>query len=73
MSPTGRFTTLVPLCFILGVSAIKELIEDFVIIIIIRNIDIIVITLGLLSNYILVKLRLYLKISSGRNKHKANI
>ena len=34
VSPTGRFTTLVPLCFILGVSAIKELIEDFVSIII---------------------------------------
>ena len=29
VSPTGRFTTLVPLTFILGVSAIKELIEDF--------------------------------------------
>lgn len=76
MSPTGRFTTLVPLCFILGVSAIKELIEDFVIIIIsiiYKNIDIIVITLGLLSNNIFVKLGLYLKIPPGRNKHKANI
>lgn len=29
VSPTGRFTTLVPLLFILGVSAIKEAIEDF--------------------------------------------
>lgn len=30
VSPTGRFTTLVPLCFILLVSAVKEIIEDFV-------------------------------------------
>lgn len=30
MSPTGRYTTLVPLIFILSVSAIKEIIEDFV-------------------------------------------
>jgi hypothetical protein len=30
VSPTGRFTTLVPLTFIFGVSAIKEIIEDFV-------------------------------------------
>ena len=30
VSPTGRFTTLVPLLFILGVSAIKEIIEDIV-------------------------------------------
>ncbi|XP_014226342.2 probable phospholipid-transporting ATPase IA isoform X2 [Trichogramma pretiosum] len=29
VSPTGRFTTLVPLIFILSVSAIKEFIEDF--------------------------------------------
>ncbi|CAH8541007.1 unnamed protein product [Schistosoma rodhaini] len=29
VSPTGRFTTLVPLCIILTVSAIKEVIEDF--------------------------------------------
>ncbi|XP_050531336.1 probable phospholipid-transporting ATPase IA isoform X2 [Daktulosphaira vitifoliae] len=29
VSPTGRFTTLVPLCFILLVSAVKEIIEDF--------------------------------------------
>ncbi|KAH8875473.1 Phospholipid-transporting ATPase IB [Schistosoma japonicum] len=29
VSPTGRFTTLVPLCIILTVSAIKEIIEDF--------------------------------------------
>ncbi|KAK4472070.1 hypothetical protein MN116_005442 [Schistosoma mekongi] len=28
VSPTGRFTTLVPLCIILTVSAIKEIIED---------------------------------------------
>ena len=30
VSPTGRYTTLVPLLFILTVSAIKEIIEDFV-------------------------------------------
>nr|XP_006820513.1 PREDICTED: probable phospholipid-transporting ATPase IA-like [Saccoglossus kowalevskii] len=29
VSPTGRFTTLVPLLFILFVSAVKEIIEDF--------------------------------------------
>jgi len=29
VSPTGRFTTLVPLVFILGVSALKEIVEDF--------------------------------------------
>ncbi|XP_055915903.1 probable phospholipid-transporting ATPase IA isoform X3 [Eupeodes corollae] len=29
VSPTGRYTTLVPLIFILAVSAIKEIIEDF--------------------------------------------
>lgn len=29
VSPTGRYTTLVPLICILGVSAIKELFEDF--------------------------------------------
>ncbi|CAH1730930.1 probable phospholipid-transporting ATPase IA isoform X2 [Aphis gossypii] len=29
VSPTGRFTTLVPLCFILLVSALKEIVEDF--------------------------------------------
>lgn len=30
VSPTGRYTTLVPLIFILAVSAIKEIVEDFV-------------------------------------------
>jgi len=30
VSPTGRYTTLVPLMFILSVSAIKEIIEDIV-------------------------------------------
>lgn len=30
VSPTGRFTTLVPLLIILTVSAVKEVIEDFV-------------------------------------------
>lgn len=30
VSPTGRYTTLVPLIFILSVSAIKEIIEDWV-------------------------------------------
>ena len=30
VSPTGRYTTAVPLLFILTVSAIKEIIEDFV-------------------------------------------
>lgn len=30
VSPTGRYTTLVPLLFILSVSAIKEIIEDLV-------------------------------------------
>jgi len=30
VSPTGRFTTLVPLILILCVSALKEIIEDFV-------------------------------------------
>lgn len=30
VSPTGRYTTLVPLIFILSVSAIKEIIEDVV-------------------------------------------
>ena len=29
MSPTGRFTTLIPLLFIMGASMIKEIIEDF--------------------------------------------
>uniref|UniRef100_A0A158R9P5 Phospholipid-transporting ATPase n=1 Tax=Taenia asiatica TaxID=60517 RepID=A0A158R9P5_TAEAS len=29
VSPTGRFTTLVPLAFILCVSAVKEIIEDY--------------------------------------------
>jgi phospholipid-transporting ATPase len=29
VSPTGRYATLVPFTFILGVSAIKELLEDF--------------------------------------------
>ncbi|KAK2115674.1 Phospholipid-transporting ATPase IA, partial [Saguinus oedipus] len=28
VSPTGRYTTLVPLLFILAVAAIKEIIED---------------------------------------------
>uniref|UniRef100_A0A2K6PL99 Phospholipid-transporting ATPase n=1 Tax=Rhinopithecus roxellana TaxID=61622 RepID=A0A2K6PL99_RHIRO len=31
VSPTGRYTTLVPLLFILAVAAIKEIIEDIVI------------------------------------------
>ena len=30
VSPTGRYTTAVPLLFILFVSAVKEIIEDFV-------------------------------------------
>lgn len=30
VSPTGRYTTLVPLIFILAVSAVKEIIEDVV-------------------------------------------
>jgi magnesium-transporting ATPase (P-type) len=30
VSPTGKFTTLVPLIFILSVSAVKEIIEDLV-------------------------------------------
>jgi phospholipid-transporting ATPase len=30
ISPTGRFTTLVPFCIILCVSALKELFEDLV-------------------------------------------
>lgn len=30
VSPTGRYTTLVPLIFILSVSAIKEIVEDVV-------------------------------------------
>lgn len=30
VSPTGRYTTLVPLIFILSVSAVKEIIEDIV-------------------------------------------
>lgn len=30
VSPTGRYTTLVPLVFILSVSAIKEIVEDIV-------------------------------------------
>jgi hypothetical protein len=30
VSPTGRYTTIVPLFFILTISAIKEIIEDFV-------------------------------------------
>ncbi|XP_014298491.1 probable phospholipid-transporting ATPase IA isoform X3 [Microplitis demolitor] len=29
VSPTGRYTTLVPLIFILSVSALKEIVEDF--------------------------------------------
>lgn len=34
VSPTGRWTTLVPLLFILVVAAVKEIIEDLVLIII---------------------------------------
>ena len=30
VSPTGRFTTLVPLCIILSISAVREIIEDVV-------------------------------------------
>lgn len=30
VSPTGRYTTIVPLFFILMVSAVKEIIEDYV-------------------------------------------
>lgn len=30
VSPTGRYTTLVPLIFILTVAGIKEIIEDYV-------------------------------------------
>ena len=30
VSPTGRYTTLIPLVFILTVSAVKEIVEDFV-------------------------------------------
>lgn len=30
VSPTGRYTTLVPLIFILSVSALKEIVEDIV-------------------------------------------
>ncbi|GAA6080334.1 phospholipid-transporting ATPase IA isoform X1, partial [Tachysurus ichikawai] len=30
VSPTGRWTTLVPLLFILVVAAVKEVIEDLV-------------------------------------------
>ena len=30
VSPTGRYTTLVPLLFILAVSATKEIVEDVV-------------------------------------------
>lgn len=30
VSPTGRYTTLVPLLFILAVSATKEIVEDIV-------------------------------------------
>lgn len=30
LSPTGRFTTLLPLCIVISVTAIKELIEDIV-------------------------------------------
>lgn len=30
VSPTGRWTTLVPLLFILVVAAVKEIIEDLV-------------------------------------------
>lgn len=39
VSPTGRYTTLVPLIFILSVSAIKEIIEDVVSILFCFNID----------------------------------
>lgn len=30
VSPTGRYTTAVPLLLILSISALKEIIEDFV-------------------------------------------
>lgn len=30
VSPTGRWTTLTPLILILSVSAVKEIVEDFV-------------------------------------------
>ena len=30
VSPTGRYTTAVPLLFVLSCSAIKEIIEDYV-------------------------------------------
>lgn len=30
MSPTGRYTTAVPLLFVLSCSAVKEIIEDYV-------------------------------------------
>lgn len=37
VSPTGRYTTLVPLLFILAVSATKEIVEDVVSIILCVN------------------------------------
>lgn len=37
VSPTGRYTTLAPLIFILSVSAVKEIIEDCVSFLIIYN------------------------------------
>jgi phospholipid-transporting ATPase len=30
VSPTGRYTTAVPLLFVLSCSAVKEIIEDYV-------------------------------------------
>ena len=30
VSPTGRYTTAVPLIFVLSCSAVKEIIEDYV-------------------------------------------
>jgi phospholipid-transporting ATPase len=30
ISPTGRYTTLIPLVLVISVSALKEAIEDFV-------------------------------------------
>lgn len=39
VSPTGRYTTLVPLIFILTVAGIKEIIEDYVSILLNRAVD----------------------------------
>jgi len=38
VSPTGRWTTLVPLIFILSVSALKEIVEDVVRILVISKV-----------------------------------